>query len=149
MNIKHCLMTLAVAAALATSAVAAPAPLNESEVRAMLLAHGYTAVDHVEFANNVWTAKATTAIGNQLDVRVDPVTQGISLNYDGDDNDADVPANGLSKAAITAKLRLEGFSSVQDVELDNGVWTAQVTDADGTAHVLDLDAKDGHLIGQR
>ena len=158
------IMMLTIAAALATSAGAAtpppstshaaatrPAkteqtPMTEADVRTLLAANGYRDVDKVAFADNTWTAKGTTAVGNTFDLRIDPLTRAITVNYDGDHNNAEAPANGLSKEAITAKLQAAGYTQIENVQFDNGVWTAQAWDFDNTAVQLKLDPIDGHII---
>ena len=164
MTLKTSLMTLAVAAALATGALIpdsvraatpprtirhAPRPMTEADVRALLTVHGYNKIDHVLFAGKVWTANGTTVVGNTFNLRVDPLTKSITVDYDGDHNNAKVPANGLSKEAITARLQAVGYTQIENVQMDNGVWTAQAWDATNTAIQLQLDPIDGHIISKR
>ena len=168
MNIKTSLMTLAVATALTTGAATLPPPnpqaasptrtiarpatapaMTEADVRALLTARGYSKIDHVEFAENVWTAKGTNMFGNTFDLRVDPVTRTISVDFDGDHNNAEVPKNGLSKEAITARLQAAGYTHIEAVAMDNGVWTAQAWDSNDKGVQLQLDPIDGHIITKK
>jgi len=148
MKLPRTFVTFAVAAALATGAAAAPA-LTESDVRALLTAHGYSKIDDVENAGTVWKAKATTSVGNEFDLRVDARTRAINIDYEGDDSIANAPANGLSKDTITRRLQAAGYRNIVGVELDNDHWTAQVLDPDNTTVVLELDPYDGHVITRR
>lgn len=131
---------------LPTIALVAAAPfalaqdtLTEADVRDLLEGAGYTNVNDVEFEDGVWKADARSADGNRVDVSLNPQT-GKIFPEDGVAN--------LSEADIRAKLAAAGYSDVDDVEFDDGVWVAEARSATGEDVEVRLDPQTGEVIGE-
>ena len=112
--------------------------MTAAEVRARLEAQGYTNVHDVEFEDGVWTADAHSADGKRVDVSVDPKTGKVY---------SDRQVAQLSREDIKARLAAAGYTKVHDVEMDDGVWTAEATDPQGRKVELRLDPSTGEVIG--
>ena len=76
MKIKSSLLTIALGVALTASVSAAS--LTASQAEDLLARRGYSNVSMLEFQGGVWMATATNAEGRLVDVRVNPVDQGIT-----------------------------------------------------------------------
>jgi glutamine cyclotransferase len=48
--------------------------LSEADVRASLSTQGYTDVHDVDFDDGIWKAKAKNAVGNKVELRLDPAS---------------------------------------------------------------------------
>ncbi|WP_266183969.1 PepSY domain-containing protein [Dyella humicola] len=57
-----------------SAVVAAQDALFEHQVQASLEQQGYTKVRELDFRNDVWTAKARSADGQKVTLRIDPET---------------------------------------------------------------------------
>ncbi len=114
-------------------------PLTAPQVRAQLEAQGYTGIDDVEFDDGMWKADATSADGKRTDVRLDPRTGTV---YPDD------AVASLSEADVRAKLSAAGYTQVDDVEFDDGLWKADARTAQGTRVELRLDPQTGEVVGR-
>ena len=127
--------------ALGLSAHAAAAvqdePLTEAQVRALLAERGYTRIDDVDFEDGMWETDATSANGNRVDVRVDPVSGQVY---------AEALVSNFSEADIKARLSAAGYSNVHDVDFDDGVWKAEAERADGNDVEIRLSPQDGSIL---
>lgn len=117
---------------------AAADTLTKPQVQAMLEAKGYTKVHDIEFENGLWEAEAESADGNNVDLRLDPRSGTIY---------PDNAVSELGEADIRARLAAAGYTKVEDVEFDDGMWTADADNAQGQRMELKLDPKTGEVIG--
>lgn len=126
-------------AALAQAAATAPksTAMTEAQVRALLAAEGFTRIDDLDFEDGAWETDATSADGNRVDVRIDPVTGKVF---------ADTVVSALSEDDIKAKLSAAGYSRIHDVDFDDGVWKAEADNAEGNDVELHLDPQDGRIM---
>lgn len=53
--------------------------------------------------------------------------------------------DGLTAAEVRAKLEAQGYTAVNDVEFDDGMWEADARSADGNRVEVRLDAKTGQV----
>ena len=53
--------------------------------------------------------------------------------------------DGLTAAEVRAKLEAQGYTKVNDVEFDDGMWEADARSADGNRVDVRLDAKTGQV----
>lgn len=131
---------LVLALSLAAGAAVAQDAMTSTQVRAALTEGGYTDIHDVEFEDGVWKADVTDATGNKIDVRLDPATGRIYPETAG--------ASNLGEADIRAKLTAEGFTRIEDVEFDDGLWKAEADNPEGQRMDLKVDPQDGRIISQ-
>ncbi len=149
LSLSVAMIGMAIAPAFAQSADAATAPnampaetkggtsLTKPQVEQLLATHGYTKVDDLEFDKGLWQAKARSADGKDVDVKVDPATGEI------------VPDKAVSQVGeddIRASLATAGYTDTHDVKLDDGVWKAKARNAEGKKVKLQLSPQDGSII---
>ena len=142
-NFKHNLIAattvslmLVSGAALAQQHAAADT-MTEPQVRALLTEQGYTRIDDLDFEDGAWETDATSADGNRVDVRIDPTSHKIF---------AEALVSTLSEGDVKARLSAEGYSKVNDVDFDDGVWKAEAERDDGKNVEIRLDPKDGRIL---
>ena len=51
----------------------------------------------------------------------------------------------LTSAEVRAKLEAQGYTNINDVEFENGVWTADARSADGNRVDLSIDPRTGNV----
>ncbi len=129
---------LCLALALLPAAAGAQDAMTAVQVRAQLESEGYTQIDDVEFEKGMWTADARSANGKDVDVRIDPKT---GKSY------ADTRVSKLGEADVRAKLSAAGYSKVDDLKFDDGVWKAEARNASGQKMELQLDPDTGKVVG--
>lgn len=134
---KHARL-LALTLALLPAAAFAQDAMTAAQVRAQLEREGYTQIDDVEFEGGMWQADARSANGKDVDVRIDPKT---GKTY------ADSSVSKLGEADVRAKLSAAGYSKVDDLKFDDGVWKAEARNASGQKMELRLDPDTGKVIG--
>lgn len=54
-------------------------------------------------------------------------------------------AQGLTEPQVRAQLEAQGYTNINDVEFDDGMWEADATSADGNRVELRLDPKSGKI----
>lgn len=130
-------LTLAMAVGMAGGAMAQDA-LTEHQVQASLEQQGYTKVHDLNFGHGVWTAKARSADGQKVTLRIDPKTGRAFPNEQ---------VSRLSESDIRAALSTHGYTHVHDLDFDHGVWTAKADNAAGSSVRLQIDPETGRIIG--
>lgn len=113
------------------------ATLSEPQVRALLAEQGFTRIDDLDFEDGAWETDATSADGNRVDVRIDPATRKVTT---------DAMVSTLSEDDIKATLAAAGYTSVHDVDFDDGVWKAEADNAMGNDVEIHLDPTDGRVL---
>jgi len=136
---KKKLTSLAIALALGvcTSAMAQQA-LTEHQVQSSLEQQGYTKVHDLNFRDGVWTAKARSADGQKVSMRIDPRTGQAFPNE---------KVSRLSERDVRAALSTEGYTHVHDVDFSDGLWTAKADNQAGASVRLQMDPDTGRVIG--
>ncbi|WP_243039239.1 PepSY domain-containing protein [Dyella sedimenti] len=133
------LASLTIAAALGVCGAAmAQEALTQHQVQTSLEQQGYTEVHGLEFSDGVWKAKARSANGKRVKVRVDPRT-GQAF--------PDTQVSRLSESEVRAALSTEGYTHVHDVDFSDGVWTAKADSPAGQSIRLQVDPETGRVIG--
>lgn len=59
---------------------------------------------------------------------------------------AAVAQDGLTKPEVRAKLEAQGYTRVNDIEFDDGMWEADARSADGNRVQVRLDATSGEVF---
>ncbi|ASR43289.1 hypothetical protein BEN78_07790 [Xanthomonas citri pv. mangiferaeindicae] len=131
---------LALALSLTAGAAVAQDAMTSAQVRTALTDGGYTDVTDLEFKDGLWKADAKDANGRKIDVRLDPATGRVYPDNAG--------ATTLGEADIRAKLTAAGFTKIEDVKFDDGLWEAEADTREGQRVDLKLDPQDGRVISQ-
>ena len=126
--------------------------LTAAQVRERLTTAGYSNIRDVEFDDGFWEADATASNGDRVELVLHPLTAAVlqsRLDRDTNDDNDDVPptgANVLSADAIRALLTAPGYTRIEDVEFDDGVWEAEATNSQGVRVDLKIDPVTGNVI---
>jgi hypothetical protein len=135
---KMASLTIALALGCAGIAMAQDQALNQQEVSAQLTQQGYTDVHDLEFQDGVWTARARSADGERVKLRIDPITGRAYPNKQ-------VPL--ISEGDIRSSLSVQGYTDVHDVDFHHGIWTVKAKNSAGVRVSLQIDAQSGRIIG--
>jgi Peptidase propeptide and YPEB domain len=132
------LASMTLALALGTSgAVLAQQAMTEAQVRETLIHQGYTDIDDLKFDGGVWRAKADSADGSDVSLRIDPKTGKVY---------PDKEVSRLSEDDVRAALATQGYTNVHDVDFDDGVWRAKADDKNDHRVKLTVDPTSGRVI---
>lgn len=135
---KKLATTLALALALGTSGmVLAQQAMTEAQVRESLIHQGYTKIDDVKFDDGLWHAKARSADGSRVKLRIDPKTGEVYPNK---------KVSRLSEDDVRAALATQGYTHVHDVDFDDGVWKAKARDKNDHRVKVTVDPSSGRVI---
>ena len=114
--------------------------LSEADIRAQLSTAGYSDVHDVEFDDGLWEAEVRGKDGRWHDVAVDGASGELMDDRGGR---ALLPA-----ADITAALTAAGYRDIHDLDLDDAVWEADATNAQGQRVELRLNAHTGKVLSE-
>jgi hypothetical protein len=135
---KKLATTLALAFALGASGVVlAQQAMTEARVRETLIHQGYTKIDDVKFDDGLWHAKARSADGSHVKLRIDPKTGQVY---------PDKEVSHLSEDDVRAALATQGYTRVHDVDFDDGVWKAKAHDKNDHRVTVTVDPSSGRVI---
>ena len=114
--------TLATVAATLTLA-AAPAAwaITAQQALTVIQHHGYVAPHDLEKQYGYWTAKAISQAGQRAHVLVNDADSSFTAVHR-----SDIGTTLPGAAQVADKLRSLGYSVIRDVELDDGLWEAEV-----------------------
>ena len=132
-------MTFALALGV-SGAVLAQQAMTEAKVRETLIHQGYTDIDDLKFDGGVWRAKADSADGSDVKLRIDPKTGKVY---------PDKEVSRLSKDDVRAALATQGYTNVHDVDFDDGVWHAKADDKNDHRVKLTVDPANGQVIDSK
>lgn len=130
-------LTIALALGVSGTTMAQQA-LTEHQIENSLEQQGYTKVHDLTFRDGVWKAKARSADGQRVTVRVDP-RSGQAF--------PDERVSRLSERDVRAALSTEGYTHVHDVDFSDGIWTAKADNTAGASVRLQVDPETGRVIG--
>ena len=137
---KTTTLALALTLSLAAGTAAAQAPAGVDDVIRQLNAAGYTEVRDLEFDDGLWEAEVRGKDGRWHDVAVDGASGELMDDRGGR---ALLPA-----AEITAALTAAGYRDIHDLDLDDAVWEADATNAQGQRVELRLNAHTGKVLSE-
>jgi len=121
-----------------TTRVGAPTgALSESAIKADIANAGYQEVKGLKFEDGVWQAKARGGNDKWVRIKVGPTT--------GKVYEADAPSR-LNKNEIKAKLTAQGYQDVDDVDFDDGLWSADAKNPEGKKVDVLVDPNDGSVV---
>jgi hypothetical protein len=121
-----------------TTRVSSPAgALSESAIKADIANAGYQEVKGLKFEDGVWQAKARGGNDKWVRIKVGPTT--------GKVYEADAPSR-LNENEVKAKLTAQGYQDVDDVEFDDGLWSADAKNPEGKKVDLLVDPNDGSVV---
>jgi len=111
--------------------------LSESAIKADIANAGYQEVKGLKFEDGVWQAKARGGNDKWVRIKVGPTT--------GKVYEADAPSR-LNKSEIKAKLTAQGYQDVDDVDFDDGLWSADAKNPEGKKVDVLVDPNDGSVV---
>ena len=121
-----------------TTRVSTPSgALSEPVIKADIANAGYQEVKGLEFKDGVWQAKARGGNDKWVRIKVGPTT--------GKVYQADAPSR-LTENEVKAKLTAQGYQNIDDVEFDDGLWSADAKNPEGKKVDLLVDPDDGSVI---
>jgi len=136
--VKKSITSLTIALTLGASTVMAQEALTERQVHLQLEQQGYTKIHDLTFTDGVWRARAKSADGTRVAVKVDPKT---GQTY------PDEQVSRLSEHDVRASLSTNGYTHVHGVAYKNGVWKARAENPAGADVKLQIDPETGRVIG--
>jgi peptidase YpeB-like protein len=120
-----------------TSVAAAQQAMTEPQVNSQLNEQGYTEVHDLKFEDGMWHAKAKSANGDHVNLRIDASTGTVY---------PDEQVSRLSKKDVRASLETQGYTHVHDVDFEDGMWNAKARNPAGAKVKLKIDANSGKVI---
>lgn len=130
--------TLALALGASATVMAQQQAMTEPQVETQLTNHGYTKVSGLKFEDGMWQAKARSANGESVKLRIDAKTGQIY---------PDKQVSTLSKHDVRAALATQSYTDVHDLKFDDGMWKAKAKNSAGHSVKLKIDANSGKVIG--
>ncbi len=145
MKLTDTLLTLAVASALATGgAFTTPAQADAvmASTRVATTAPMSSDSDAAERAREA--AEDANEAANEANEAANEAAE--EANEDHHDV---APANGMGRRQIIDMLTAAGYTDIEDVQMDDAVWTAEAKDPATGKHVdLKIDPVDGHILSK-
>lgn len=120
-----------------TGVAAAQQAMTEPQVNNQLTEQGYTKVHDLEFKDGMWHAKARSADGDHVNLRIDASTGTVY---------PDEQVSRLSKKDVRASLETQGYTHVHDIDFDDGIWNAKARNPAGAKVKLKINANSGKVI---
>lgn len=112
-------------------------PLGATQIIQQLEAAGYRNIRGLELDDGLWEADATSPRGFQIELNIDPA-DGTILNPE--------VGGGVNAAQVLANLQQQGYSSIRDLEYDDGELETEARDSQGRWVELRLDAQSGAVL---
>ncbi|MEP7185045.1 MAG: PepSY domain-containing protein [Rhodanobacter sp.] len=113
--------------------------LSEDDVKGAIATAGYKEVKGLEFKDGVWRSKARGGNKQWVKLAVGPLTGKVYV---------DEAPSKLNKDEVTAHLVTAGYQDVDDVEFEDGLWTAEAKTAHGQDVKLLVDPDDGSVVAK-
>lgn len=123
--------------ALGGSVAMAQQSMTENDVRTQLQQQGYNDVHDLKFSDGMWHAKAKGGDGSRVKVNVDPKT-GKAF--------PDKKVARLGKQDVKAALSSQGYTDIDDVDFDDGMWHAEAKNPAGKKVDVQVDPDSGKVV---
>ena len=133
-------LAIALVLSLATGTAAAQAARGPDDITRQLNAAGYSEVRDIEFDDGLWEAEVRGRDGRWHDVAVDAASGELMDDRGGR---ALLPAT-----RVMADLAAAGYRDVHDLDLDDAVWEADATAANGQRVELRINAHTGKVLSE-
>ena len=133
-------LAIALTLSLAAGSVAAQSSAGPDDITRQLNAAGYTEVRDIEFDGGLWEAEVRGKDGRWHDVAIDAANGELMDDRSG--------RTLLPAMEITNMLAKNGYSDVHDLDLDDAVWEADATNAQGQRVELRLNAHTGKVLSE-
>lgn len=113
--------------------------LDENAIKTAIANAGYKQVKDLEFKDGVWRSKARGGNDKWVKLAVGPVS--------GKVYPADAPSK-LNEDEIKAKLTAAGYQNIDDVDFDDGLWSAEAKTTKGDDVDLLVDPNNGRVVAK-
>jgi uncharacterized iron-regulated membrane protein len=117
-----------------------PEAMSEADLRALLLARGFTDIAAVQFDDGLWSASADAPDGGRAALHVDPRSGAVFL---------DDATPSLDAEAIEARLALLGYRDIHNPVFEDGVWKVEAETPEGQELLVYLDPGEGDVLVSR
>lgn len=114
--------------------------LSQDAIMQDIAAAGYRDVEDLQFSNGLWVATARGGAGDSVKILVAPVSGRVYV--------ANQPSP-LGQAEIEARLTAQGYTDVDDLDFDDGIWRAEARNSAGQDMDLIIDPTDGTVIASK
>ncbi|MGA9341433.1 MAG: PepSY domain-containing protein [Rhodanobacteraceae bacterium] len=113
--------------------------LSEEQIKSDIASAGYKEVKGLEFKDGVWQTKARGGNDDWVELKVGPITGKVYPE--------DAPSK-LNKDEVKAKLTAQGYENIDDVEFDDGLWSADAKSSSGKDLTVLVDPDDGSVVAK-
>ena len=144
MNIKPLALALILGIGSTSLIAATPAPLQAGNVMDAISTTGLVGTYDLEYRYGVWTAESTTPSGERVDVLFDPATGQVTTL-----NKTSLGTTALDAADIRALLSSRGYTSLDDIEFDDGLWNAKARNTLRQRVYLVIHPVTGEILDER
>lgn len=137
-------VALALSASLSLSTALAEDAAKLAPQRALdsAIQAGYEPTGEIELDDGVYEIEARDGSGRQIEVHVDARNGDIL---------APLPAgvSALNADRIRERIMAAGYNNIDELEIDDGVWEAEVRDGNGAERKLRLHRVSGEILSDR
>ncbi|MFG5779471.1 PepSY domain-containing protein [Comamonas sp. J-3] len=120
-----------------------------AQVEAQLQAQGFAQLHDLEFDDGFWEAEVRDANNRKTELIIHPVTLQVLHQSGNASNNNGTAAPVLSATQITQLLQQAGYTRIHDLELDDGVWEADATNAKGLRVELKIHPETGAVLREK
>ena len=120
-----------------------------AQVVAQLQAQGFAQLHDLEFDDGFWEAEVRDANNRKTELIIHPVTLQVLHQSGNASSNNGTAAPVLSATQITQLLQQAGYTRIHDLELDDGVWEADATNAKGFRVELKIHPETGAVLREK
>lgn len=120
-----------------------------AQVVAQLQAQGFAQLHDLEFDDGFWEADVRDANNRKTELIIHPVTLQVLHQSGNASSNNGTAAPVLNATQITQLLQQAGYTRIHDLELDDGVWEADATNAKGFRVELKIHPETGAVLREK
>lgn len=120
-----------------------------AQVVAQLQAQGFAQLHDLEFDDGFWEAEVRDANNRKTELIIHPVTLQVLHQSGNASSNNGTAAPVLNATQITQLLQQAGYTRIHDLELDDGVWEADATNAKGLRVELKIHPETGAVLREK